>query len=138
MKEIKFNKAGAKLWINIDMLGLYFTTYTYQLWASKASDPPILTNPLKSGTNESPHDDNYCVLNDFVPNEPIANHDQRVIDVRFWVKKVNADDGYTLKVTVLQGATYQTAQPLDHDEVSGKVGSLSVKQEFITIKLIEN
>lgn len=136
MKEIEFKSAGEKLWINIEMKGLYFTTYTYQLWAATSAEPPILTNPIKAGTNESPHDDHYPVVNDFITNEAIAKHDKRVIDVRFWVKKGDDDHGYKLKVTVFQGPIFAGAQPLGEEEVTGKVTALSVKEEFITIRLI--
>ena len=136
IKPIAFNHDGPALWINIEMFGLYFITYTYQLWSANASEPPILTNPLKVGSNEIPHDDAHPVINDYNSTEAISKYVNRTIDVRFWVKKGVADDGYRLRVTVFQGPSIQTAQQLDFAEVMGSVGNSSIKEEFVTIKLV--
>lgn len=134
MKEVMFNPNGSKLNINIEMLGLYFVTYTYQLWASTTVEPPIVTNPIRSGSNESPHDDHYVVQSDYVANEPVERNHERVIDVRFWVKKVEDDNGYNLRVIIYQG-DIKPANEIGRDEISGTVGSNSIKQEFISVKL---
>lgn len=137
-KQVQFDHQGDMLWINVEMFGLYFITYTYQLWSASASTPPILTNPLKSGSNDIPHDDFHPVINDYNPTEPVSNYANRTIDVRFWIKygDNDNDNGYRLRVTVLQGPTFQSAQELDNAEATGTVGSLSIKEEFITIKLV--
>ena len=133
MKEIEFNPDGGKIVINIEMLGLYFITYTYQLWAATIAEPPIVTNPPRSGSNENPLDDNFDIRSDYVPNEPPARNHNRVIDVRFWIKKVSDDHGYNLKVIVYQGAI-SPGNEIGADEIPGTVGG-SIKEEFITIKL---
>ena len=139
IKPIVFNLAGSKLWINIEMRGIYFITYTYQLWSSDPIDNTILTSPLRHGSNQVPNDDHYAVINDFKPNEPIPNYVNRIIDVRFWVKKGPDDNGYNLRVAVLQGNSFQSASIIGHEEVSGNVGSsLSIKEEFITLRLVIN
>lgn len=134
MKEVHFNPNGGKLYINVVMKGLYFITYTYQLWGATTNEPPIVTNPLRSGTNENPHDDSYEVCNDYTPVEPVSKNDKRVIDVRFWVKKVEADNGYNLSVEVFQGGI-NAADIIGSDSVSGTVSG-SIKEEFITIRLV--
>ncbi len=136
VKQIRFDPQGERLWINVEMFGIYFITYTYQLWSADKSQPPILTNPIKSGSNANPHDDFYQVINDYNTNEPVDKYIDRTIDVRFWIKQGNDDNGYHLKVTVLQGNQFENAQELDFDEVSGTNGSSSIKQEFLTIQLI--
>lgn len=133
MKEITFNAHGQRLFLNIEMLGLYFITYTYQLWAATASEPAIVTNPIRQGSNESPHDDLYEVRSDYAPDEPVARNHERVIDVRFWVKAVGEDNGYRLRATIYQGDNGETE--LGSDEISGTVDG-SIKEEFIAIKLI--
>jgi hypothetical protein len=134
-KPIPFDHNGGPLWISIEMSGLYFVTYIYQLWSADPSTPPILTNPLKVGSNEIPHDDVHPVINDYNSTEQINRYVDRIIDVRFWVKKGDNDDGYTLKVFLLQGQTPGTATLLGSDEVSGMVGASSIKEEFITLQL---
>lgn len=136
-KKIEFDSNGGNLWINVEMFGIYYVTYVYQLWSAIATEPPILTNPLKHGSNNIPHDDYYQVINDFTPNQPLAYYDQRTIDVRFWIKKGSEDNGYNLKVTLFQGATFATAVAIDSDSVSGKLDTSSIKEEFITIQLIK-
>lgn len=136
MKEVEFNPTGEKLWINIEMKGLYFQTYTYQLWSATVSEPPILTNPIRSGTNESPHDDFFEVKNDHLPQDPLINYNNRVIDVRFWIKKVNADNGYNVSVNVYQGASIDSGEKIGSETISGNSGGSSIKEEFITVKLI--
>jgi hypothetical protein len=133
---IEFDHQGEMLWINIEMFGIYFITYTYQLWSSSTTTPPILTNPLKAGSNEIPHDDFHPVINDYNPTEDISNYVDRTIDVRFWIKKGDDDNGYSMKVTVYQGPTFQSAQELGSDKAEGIVGDLSIKEEFVTIKLV--
>ncbi len=135
-KQIGFDPNGGPLWISIDMQGLYFITYTYQLWSADATSLPILTNPIRFGSNEIPHDDNFLVINDFGPTEPVANHRGRIIDVRFWVKKGDDDNGFNLTVTVLQGNSLGEAAVLDSVSIPGQVGELSIKEEIIVIGLI--
>ena len=136
MKEVHFNPDGGKIAINIEMLGLYFITYTYQLWAATIAEPPIVTNPPRAGSNENPHDDRFDIKSDYFPNEPVARNHDRVIDVRFWVKKVSDDHGYNLKVIVYQGVI-SPENEIGADEIPGTVGG-SIKEEFITIKLKSN
>ena len=136
IREIKFDPDGGPLWIVIEMQGLYIITYTYQLWSATVAEPPILTVPIRVGSNQIPHPDRYPVVNDFNPTEPVSAHDGRIIDVRFWVKKADSDDGYNLIVTVKQGPVFESAVVLDDDSEKGNVGSLSVKEEFVTIKLV--
>lgn len=135
-KEIAFDHTGGPLWINIVMNGLYFISYTYQLWSADPHDFPILTKPLRVGNNEIPHDDFYQVLNDFRPNDPIARYAGRVIDVRFWVKKVADDEGYNLSVIVMQGNSAGGAVVLDDFKIQSNSGNFSIKEEFITLRLI--
>ncbi|GAB4029728.1 hypothetical protein [Spirosoma jeollabukense] len=135
-KEINFNPADGALWVTINMEGLYSVTYTYQLWSANPNEPPILTNPLRAGSNEIPHLDAFQVINDFNVDEPIASFNDRIIDVRFWVKKKVDDDGYNLIVTVLQGNTLNGATGLGDVVISGQVGSQSLKEEFVLIRLI--
>lgn len=135
IRPIVFDPQGEKLWINVDMFGIYFITYTYQLWSSDASTPPVLTNPVKSGSNEVPHDDFYPVVNDYHPSEHVSKNEGRVIDVGFWITKGDDDNGYTLRVTVLQGNNYETATPIGSHEVSGKNDGQTTKKEFVPVKL---
>jgi hypothetical protein len=134
MKEVYFNPNGGKLYINVIMEGLYFITYTYQLWGATTNEPPIVTNPLRSGTNENPHDDSFEVRNDYAPVESISKNDRRVIDVRFWVKKVEADNAYNLSVVVYQGGMNEE-NIIGVDAVSGNTNG-SIKEEFVTIRLV--
>jgi len=137
MKEIAFDHNGQMLWINVEMKGLYFISYTYQLWSATSDTPPILTNPMKQGNNLIPHDDFHPVINDYNPTEIISRYVNRTIDVRFWIKKINAtDDGYNLIVSVHQGSSFGTSKELGSQKVSGKVKNLSVKEEFVIIKLV--
>ncbi|WP_298739183.1 hypothetical protein [uncultured Chitinophaga sp.] len=136
IKPVKFNPQGERLWINIEMMGIYFVTYTYQLWSADATVPPVLTNPLRSGSNEIPHDDFFPVVNDFNPTEPVERYVGRTIDVRFWVKKGEDDEGYTLTLTVLQGNAFSTAAVIGGDIVQGKTDGASIKEAFITLKLV--
>ncbi|MDP2388148.1 MAG: hypothetical protein Q8M29_17370 [Bacteroidota bacterium] len=136
MKEILFNPYGPPLWINIEMAGVYLITYSYQLWSAKNGEPAVLTNPLKQGNNIIPHDDHYPVLNDHNPTDILTNYPGRIIDVRFNVKKVEGNDnGYVLKVNILQGLAFETASLLDTDKVEGTVGEAGFKPESILIKL---
>lgn len=139
-KEIAFDHEGGPLWINIVMEGLFFMTYTYRLWSAKTSELPILTTPTRAGNNERSDDDNYQVLNDFKPNEPVTDYTNRVIDVRFWVKKgedaeEESEVKYTLKVVVLQGSTFKKAVELRNHIIEKELKDVSLKQEFITIRL---
>lgn len=136
MKKIMFDPNGSKLWLNIEMRGVYFITYAYQLWAANKSEPPILTSPLRQGNNVSPHDDHYEIINDYNRNEPIANYDQRCLDINVWLKKAAEDNGYTLKVTVFQGTDYQSAVAIGHDEITGTIGNSGIKEEGFVIQLI--
>ena len=134
-KIIQYDANGAALWISIEMTGLYFVTYTCQLWSADETGEPILSKPIKSGTNKVAGDDFYQVLNDLNPADVLAAYDGRVLDIRFWVKKGTDDNGYRLKATLLQGAAFNTAQALGNVEVTGKNKTQSIKEEFITIQL---
>lgn len=136
VNPVSFDPQGQELWINIEMTGIYFITYTYQLWSAEANTPPVLTLPVKSGSNEIPHDDFYPVMNDYNPSEPVIKNTDRIVDVRFWVKKGDDDNGYNLRVTVYQGDSFPTANIIGFHEVGGNNGSASLKEEFITIKLV--
>lgn len=135
-KEIAFDHQGGPLWVNISMNNLYFITYTYQLWSATVSEFPILTNPTRAGNNLRSDDDNYQVINDFKPNEAIRNYVKRVIDARFLIKKGDDDLGYTLRVVVLQGSSFENATALDDFTIEGTLGNLSIKEEFIMLRLI--
>lgn len=137
LKQIKFDFSGEKLWLKVEMNGIYFITYTYQLWSAIASGPPILTNPIICGSNENPNDDQYAVLNDFNPADPVAAYENRVVDIRFWIKKGVDDGGYSVKGTLYQGADLVSAKELGSDSVTGTCGTLSIKQEFLTLKLVK-
>ncbi|MGZ5248094.1 MAG: hypothetical protein ACXWV5_13420 [Flavitalea sp.] len=137
MKEIPFDHNGQMLWIDVEMNGLYFISYTYQLWSSTSDTPPILTHPTKQGNNLIPHDDFHPVINDYNPTEIISRYVNRVIDVRFWIKKTEeTDDGYNLIVSVFQGSSFGSSTKIGSQKVSGKVKALSVKEEFVIIKLV--
>ena len=133
MKKITFNPRGEKIMIKIEMHGVYFITYTYQLWASTASEPAIVSNPLRQGSNETPHDDIYQVRSDFVPTEPVAMNHARIIDLRFCIIRLSNDPGYRIRATVYQGEV-DSGHVLGSAEVSGTVSG-SVKEEFITLRL---
>ena len=80
-------------------------------------------------------------MNDFNPTQPISEYINRVIDVRFLIKKGDDDNGYTLNVVVLQGNTYETAVERGRDSIPSenppaKLEATSIKQEFSAIKLI--
>jgi len=79
LKPVKFDPQGEKLWINIEMYGIYFITYTYQLWSADAAAPPILTNLIKTGSNEIPHDDFFPVVNDYNVTEPLEKNADRTL-----------------------------------------------------------
>lgn len=133
---VQFDPNGQRLWINIGMLGIHFIVYSYRLWSADAFTPPILTNPNKEGNNDIPHDDFYPVMNDYNPSEPVAKNERRGIDVRFWVKKGDDSTGYRLKVTVKQGDVFQSAVVIGEKEVGADDLTVSLKEEFIAIKLI--
>jgi hypothetical protein len=135
MKIVKYNSNGGRLWIDIEMYGLYFISYTYQLWSASVTEPPVLTNPLKNGNNSSPHDDYFPVINDYNPTEPLSQYDNRGAEVRLWIKKVNDDNGYHLKAVIYQGNDYDTAIELGSDELNGTLNGLSVKMESLLLKL---
>jgi hypothetical protein len=137
MKTVTFIPANGKLWIAIEMTGVYFITYVYQMWAATANEPPILTNPLKQGNNLNPHDDHYPVINDYNQTEPLINFDKRILDIKFWIKVVDGNDnGYNLKVTVLQGNDFETATEIGNDAITnGTVGAIGLKQEAISFQL---
>ncbi|MDP3556263.1 MAG: hypothetical protein Q8T03_02750 [Bacteroidota bacterium] len=138
MKKITFDPAKGRLWINIEMLGIYFITYAYQMWSAIASEPPILSNPLRKGNNDSPHDDHFEVINDFNTTDPLANFDKRCLDVNFWVKKIETNDnGYILKLNLLQGNDFESATLLDNIVVTGTLGTLNLKEEGAVIQLIK-
>jgi hypothetical protein len=139
MKIIPFNPNGERLWVSMETRGLYFISYIYQLWSANANEPPILTNPMKQGNNIIPHDDFYLIQNDFNPAEPLSKFRNRIIDVRYWVKKLQSDDGYGLRVSVWQGNDFNTANLLGSEEIptegSSTLGDLGLKEEFITIQI---
>ncbi len=130
------------------MQGLYFITYTYQLWSADASEPPILTNPLLSGNNQQPHDDHYPIQNSYTPDEPLQKFNDRLVDVQFEVRAMGNDDGYHLAVTIKQGDSYDKAVVCEAPQAipvpqpgtapaPAKVGSTyGSKSEYITISLV--
>jgi hypothetical protein len=134
MKTVNYNPEGERLWVNIEMKGLYFVSYTYQLWSSSITEPPILTSPLKNGNNESPHDDYYPIVNDYNPTEPLSQYHNRALEIRLLVKKVDGDNGYRLRAVVYQGNDYETATELGFDEVEGTLNG-GVKIESLLLKL---
>ncbi len=141
MKKVAYDPNGGKLWIRIDMTGIYFITYIYQMWAATADEHPILTKPLRQNSNELPQPDYYLIQNDYKPGEPLINFDKRVLDISFRVRKYEDDNGYKLRVSVLQGDDFNTAKVIGSSQIGyGTTATLGTdvtgKQEDILLQLI--
>ncbi|HWV67685.1 hypothetical protein [Chitinophaga sp.] len=141
MKKVSYDPNGGKLWIRIEMTGIYFITYIYQMWAATADELPILTKPLRQNSNELPQPDHYLVQNDYKPGEPLISFNKRVLDISFRVRKYKDDNGYKLKVSVLQGDDFDTAKVIGSDQVgAGTTATLGTdvtgKTEDILLQLM--
>lgn len=141
MKKVAYDPNGGKIWIRIEMTGIYFITYIYQMWAATADELPILTKPLRQNSNELPQPDYYLVQNDYKPGEPLINFDKRVLDISFRVRKYQDDNGYKLGVSVLQGDDFNTAKVIGSGQVGyGATTTLGTdvtgKQEDVLLQLI--
>jgi hypothetical protein len=135
MKTIKYHPNGGRLWINIEMKGLYYVSYTFQMWSASTTEPPILTNPLKNGNNDSPHDDYYPIVNDYNTTEPLSQYHKRTLEIRLLIKKVKGDDGYHLRAVVYQGNDFESAEELGYDEVEDSLNGAGIKIESLVLKL---
>jgi hypothetical protein len=153
MKIVKYDsRKGKKLWLVIKMFGNYYITYTWDLWSSVKSEPPILTKSSRSGSNLSPHDDVFQVVNDYSPMEPLVNYNNRRADLNFWVKLRDDNTNYKLVVQVYQaeevildtngnvyvvnGAQISSDDDLTIDRPDGIPNGNSI-EEFLTIQLID-
>ncbi len=130
MKIINFNPTGSKLWVEIDTGGLYAIAYNYELLESDSvptGNPAILTNPMIAGDNlDGVGKYYYQVINNYQPNEPLNKFDTRYIYTYFFIKILQDDAGFNIKVSLLQGDDYITAINLGgdgNDPTNNTVGS---------------
>lgn len=141
MKIVNFDAAGQPLWVAITPAGLYAISFTFSLLESDSvtTQPRILTEPAIAGDNHSGQPKYfYPVVNSFVAGEPLANYDGRYASSTFFIKSIEADNGYNITLEVLQGAAAATAISLGSDSISGTVGDNGYLVAEIKIKLAKN
>jgi hypothetical protein len=138
MKTVIFNTTGGPLWVAIAPAGLYAISFTFRLLESDAVNTPpfILTEPSIAGDNHSGQPKYYYpVVNSFVAGEPLANYDGRYASSTFFIKSIEADNGYNITLEVLQGADAVNAVSLGSDTISGTVGTAGYKEAEIKLQL---
>lgn len=138
MKTVNFDPNGSKLWVDITMNGYYAIVYAYQLLDTNGYTP--LTSPIKTGGNAKIKvDDYYEIANDLAdPKEPVSSYDQRTVSVEFSVVQIRDDFGAKLRVSILQGADFNTATKLGYDEAVINTGAGGAKDVTIKIKLVKS
>jgi DNA/RNA endonuclease YhcR with UshA esterase domain len=144
MKDAIFDPTGEKLWVVVKMTGLYYVTYTYQLWGSSQDDYPVLTKQPKANSNQVSVDDYYQLVNEYNSGEVLPKFHERVVKISLDVIKTKDDFGYIMSVFIFQAKEVVILQimkdmytpgyvfpvaPLSTDERNGKTGGKTLKEE---------
>ncbi|HTJ50916.1 MAG TPA: hypothetical protein VL443_15745 [Cyclobacteriaceae bacterium] len=78
IKQVKYDaQKGGELIVNFKFSGLVFIPYTFRYFSSQKIDGKILVQG--EGNNTQPHDDFFVLKNSDKIDEPLINHNGRVI-----------------------------------------------------------
>lgn len=78
IKQVKFDaQKGGELIVNFKFSGLVFIPYTFRYFSSQKIDAKILVQG--EGNNTQSHDDFFALKNSANVNEPLVDHNGRVI-----------------------------------------------------------
>ena len=104
-KTVKFDPAGAKLWLRVDnMIGLVRMDYIWQLLSANPAEHYLLSKTSLLGSNKS----NRCyqIVNDYYTpppsDEAISKMDNRFVDLEMTITGTPGDT-YSFSIDIVQG-----------------------------------